>query len=138
VGGLIMVDLIPTNKTEKPDLVFGDTSTGPVVSGSPAETKRGAIPIAATSLQISRRGPVTIAMVSTKEIKNGSTWNTVTLPKDAEILDVVEVYRAPDSTGPAVLVFPNEGEKIGTNDYVTIGDGGAAFRKVSTSLWLVK
>lgn len=114
------------------------TATGPVVFGTPAETKRGEVSTFETVLQIPRRGAVTIAMVFTKEIKDGSTWNAVALPKDAEILDLVEVYRAPGSTGPSVLVFPNEGETIGTDEYVTTGDGGAAFRKVTTSLWLVK
>ena len=122
-----------------------DTTTGPVVVGVPGETKKGTEPSGDSCQQIPRRGALTIALVTTKGSSAASVWNSVIVPKDAEIGDVVEVYRTPDSTGPAVLLFPNVNESIGENKKSTGKNADAAvsvpssmvLRKVSTSLWLV-
>jgi hypothetical protein len=77
----------------------------------------------------------------------GPTHNIVVrLPTDAEIGDVVEVYRDPASPSDAPFVFPNVGESIGDKPVsdgsnVTAGVGvstlsGVVFRKVSSTLWM--
>jgi hypothetical protein len=125
-----------------------EDESGPVARVYPTETLAGEEPTSDTSVQIPRRGELTIALVTTKGTPTGSNWNSVALPKDAELLDVVEVHRAPDSTGGAVLLFPNKGEAIDANQASTgensagvptsVGGGkGVSFRKVSASLWLI-
>jgi hypothetical protein len=112
--------------------------TGPIATVTPDETVVGTPATSATATQIPRKGVLTVALVATKAAPNGSTWNSVALPKDAAVLDVVEVH----CTGAtAVTLFPNEKEAIGTNlvgEPIDIGQSkGATLRKVSPVLWLV-
>ena len=62
------------------------------------------------------------------------------LPADAEIGDVVEVYRF---SGENPVVFPNAGEAIGslaastgTNTGVGVSAASASFRKISSTQWM--
>ena len=119
--------------------------TGPITFVTPDETLVGIEPTS-SAMQIPRRGAVTVAVITTTATPKG-TNNAVTLPKDAQINDVVEVHMDPASTGPGVLVFPNQDEAIGKSDKSTgknsasvatgVGDRGVVFRKVSKSLWLI-
>ena len=121
--------------------------TGPIILITPGPTPAGVDPTSETAMPITRRGVLTVAVVTTKSGPKETAY-ALTLPKDAQILDLVEVHRAPDSTGPEALVFPNKDEAIGRGDKSTgknsasvftgVGDGRAAvFRKVSKSLWLL-
>ena len=114
----------------------------------PIDTDLNAEPNGKDATPITRFGLLTIVVVSTKGASSKSNWNSVRLPKDAQILDIVEVYCAADSTG-TVLVFPNKDEAIGARDKgseadtkhvaVSVGaDKGVAFRKVAMARWVVK
>lgn len=112
--------------------------TGPVATVTPTETVVGTPATSVTAVQIPRKGTLTVAVIETKSAPNGSTWNSATLPKDAAVLDQVEVYCV---GGPAVTLFPNEKESIGAHrvgEPIDIGPSkGVAFRKVSPVLWLI-
>lgn len=130
------------------DAAAAKKDEGPVALLTPSETKVGVQPTGNSSVQIPRKGVLTVAVITTKGTPMGSQWRSVTLPKDAAVMDVVEVHCSPDSAGLSVQVFPNKGEAIGSNE-ASNGDnpsnvsasvgggGGVSFRKVSPSLWLI-
>lgn len=114
------------------------TVSGAATSGSIASTGVGN-----DANPIPRVCQTTIAMVTTS---SGPTHNIlVRLPDDAEVGDVVEVYRNIGST-ESPMVFPNVGEAIslhpastGTNNAASTivnDNSGLVFRKVSSTLWM--
>jgi hypothetical protein len=129
-----------------PSVTYNMSGTAIVsVVGGP---KAGGGPIGDDAVPIPRVCQTTVALVVSGF--SGALFGLVRLPEDAEVGDLVEVYQDPVSTESYLQVFPNIGESIGggysrpastgTNSAAGCAvdgvHGGAAFRKVSSTLWM--
>lgn len=127
-----------------PSVTYNRSGTSIVsVIGGATSGSTGSTGIGNDANPIPRVSQTTVALVTTSF---GPTHNIlVRLPDDAEVGDVVEVYRNISSTeGP--MVFPNVGEAIslhpastGTNNAASTivnDNSGLVFRKVSSTLWM--
>lgn len=131
-----MVTILDPGGTPTPTYNRAGTTIQTITAGaSPGNSGSGYGNVGTPIVRYSERTVITIPTAGF----SGSTWNeNVTLPSDAEIGDVVEVYAQPGS----IFIFPAIGDSIrgfpasnGTNSASGLSAFNAILRKTAASNW---